>query len=117
MTANEHSGHPVIVGVSPGQPPHVVLHAAQFARRFDAELICAHVNPGRYTVSEAADGAVSSAPIDPDFADLREEIFDEKLASGLSACSRRPASPGERLCSPVTCPAPSVILLTPSMRR
>ncbi|MGO4102406.1 universal stress protein [Leifsonia sp. YAF41] len=85
MTANEHSGHPVIVGVSPGQPPHVVLHAAQFARRFDAELICAHVNPGRYAVSEAADGAVSSAPIDPDFADLREEIFDEKLASGLSA--------------------------------
>ena len=85
MTANEHSDHPVVVGVSPGQPPHVVLHAAQFALRFGAELICAHVNPGRYATSEAADGAISSSSIDPDFADLREELFDEKLAAGLSA--------------------------------
>ncbi|GAA3863190.1 hypothetical protein GCM10022381_04040 [Leifsonia kafniensis] len=84
MPANEHSVHPVIVGVSPGQPTHVVLHAAQFALRFGAPLVCAHVNPGRYATAEAADGAVSSTSIDPDFADLREEIFDEKLAAGLA---------------------------------
>lgn len=84
MPAFEHSVHPVIVGVSPGQPPHVILHAAQFALRFGADLICAHVNPGRYATAETADGAVTSSSIDPDFADIREEVFDEKLAAGLS---------------------------------
>jgi len=84
MPANEHTVHPVIVGVSPGQPPHVVLHAAQYALRFSAPLICAHVNPGRYTTSEAADGSITSSSIDPDYADLRDELFDEKLAAGLT---------------------------------
>lgn len=84
MPAHERSVHPVIVGVTAGQPPHVVLHAAHFARQFGAQLVCAHVNPGRYATSEAADGTVSSTSIDPDFADSREEIFDEKLAAGLT---------------------------------
>jgi nucleotide-binding universal stress UspA family protein len=84
MPANEHSVHPVVVGVSPGQPPHVVLHAAQFALRFGAELVCAHVNPGRYVRSESPNGAVSSSSIDPDFSDLLEEVFDETLAAGLA---------------------------------
>ncbi|MEO6309932.1 MAG: universal stress protein [Leifsonia sp.] len=84
MPANETSVHPVIVGVSPGQPPHVVLQAAQFALRFGAPLVCAHVNPGRYATAEAADGTISSSSIDPDFIDRHDEVFDAKLAAGLA---------------------------------
>lgn len=78
-----HAVRPVIVGVSPGQPAHVVLYAAQFAARFGAELICAHVNPGRYITGEDDDGTVTSASIDPDFSDRREETFDDVLAESL----------------------------------
>lgn len=75
--------HPVIVGVSPGQPPHVVLHAARFAARFDTDLVCAHVNPGRFAMSESEDGSMQTASIDPDFADEREAAFDSGLAASL----------------------------------
>lgn len=75
--------HPVIVGVSPGQPPHVVLHAARFAARFNTDLVCAHVNPGRFATSESPDGSMLTAPIDPDFADEREIAFDARLAAAL----------------------------------
>ncbi|MCC3283734.1 MULTISPECIES: universal stress protein [Arthrobacter] len=76
--------HPVVVGVSPGQPPHVVLQAARFAERFGTELICAHVNPGRFGTGESPDGSMDSSPIDPDFADEREVGFDSRLASDLA---------------------------------
>lgn len=59
----------VVVGVSPGQPPHIVAEAARFARAFDVELVCAYVDPGRYPTAEDADGQVESAPIDPDLPD------------------------------------------------
>ena len=35
----------VVVGVYPGQADRVVLKAAVFAARFDAELVCAWANP------------------------------------------------------------------------
>ena len=75
---------PVVVGVAPGQPARVVIQAARFAAEFDTSLICAHVNPGRFVVSEATDGSVVSSPIDPDFADSREEEFDRELAETLT---------------------------------
>ena len=81
--AFERSG-PVVVGVSPGQPAHVVLQAAQFAARFNAELVCAHVNPGRFVTSESPDGSVLTTSIDPDFADERELAFDARLAASLA---------------------------------
>jgi nucleotide-binding universal stress UspA family protein len=76
--------HPVVVGVAPGQPAHVVQQAAHFAEKFGTELVCAHVNQGRIAVSEDDDGTVKSVSIDPDFSDAAEEVFDEKLASGLA---------------------------------
>lgn len=83
-----HSGapraHPVVVGVAPGQPPHVVLQAARFATQFDTELVCAHVNPGRFATSESPDGSMLTAPIDPDFADEREIAFDTRLENALA---------------------------------
>lgn len=80
---NDRSAQPVIVGVVPDQPAHVVQQAALFASRFGAELVCAYVNPARYPVEEAADGSVESASFDPDFADDREAVFDETLADAL----------------------------------
>ncbi|PWC04160.1 universal stress protein [Agromyces badenianii] len=75
--------HSVVVGVTPGQPPVVVLHAAAFAARFQTDLVCAHVNPGRFVTAEAADGSVSTSSIDPDFGDEREGEFDAELAAAL----------------------------------
>lgn len=79
------SARPVIVGVVPGQPAHVVQEAAAFASRFESPLVCAYVNPARYPVEESADGSVESASIDPDFADDHEAVFDEALAESLRA--------------------------------
>lgn len=59
----------VVVGVYPGQSDGVVLQAAVFAARFDAELVCAWVDPGRHPRADHADeaGPLPSAPagIDP----------------------------------------------------
>ena len=73
---------PVVVGVSPGQPVHIVEHAARFARAFGAELICAHVNPGRFMTDEDTDGRVTTRSIDPDFSELEDE--DSELVADLA---------------------------------
>jgi len=41
----------VVVGVYPGQADGVVLQAAVFAARFDAELVCAWVDQGTVTTA------------------------------------------------------------------
>jgi nucleotide-binding universal stress UspA family protein len=74
----------VVVGVFPGQPDRVVREAARFARHFDAELVCAHVDQGRYAISDLADGTVTSLPFDPDIPDLLQEEFDVKLLQELT---------------------------------
>lgn len=65
----EASARHIVVGVVPDQPDTVVATAAGFAKHFDAELLCAWVDAGRYTVEERPDGAVLSLSIDPDFGD------------------------------------------------
>jgi nucleotide-binding universal stress UspA family protein len=77
--------HPpfVIVGVVPSQPDAVIEQAAIFARHFGADLICAYVEASRYPVGEDSLGTVTSFPFDPDFPDMRDEIFDEVLRSHL----------------------------------
>ena len=59
----------VLVGVVPGQPAAVVAAAARFAERFGAELVCASVDVGRYTVEHQPDGTVVSNSIDADLVD------------------------------------------------
>lgn len=56
-----------MVGVYPGQADGVVLQAAVFAARFDAELVCAWVDPGRHPRADHADApaATDGAGIDP----------------------------------------------------
>jgi nucleotide-binding universal stress UspA family protein len=57
----------VVVGVYPGQADGVVLQAAVFAARFDAELVCAWVDPGRHPRDDHADAVTpdAGAGIDP----------------------------------------------------
>lgn len=78
------AGQPVVVGVAPGQSPRVVGQAARFARQFGSELICACANPARFATGESADGSMTSASLDPDFADEGEAAFDPQLAADLA---------------------------------
>ena len=74
----------VIVGVTPGQPEVVAVRAAEFARRFDAELVCASVDPSSYAVEEGLDGSLRTMPFDPDAADPRNAEFDPALRARLA---------------------------------
>lgn len=62
------SGHPVVVGVHPGQPELVTLTAASWAMALGVELYIGYVDPMRVTVEEFADGSVRHSPIDVDTA-------------------------------------------------
>jgi len=77
------SGRPVVVGVFSGQHPLVVATAAEYARRFDAELVCAHVDAGRYVLTEHPDGSIVSISTDPEYPDERAEQVDPDLAAWL----------------------------------
>lgn len=74
---------PIIVGVSPGQAPHILLQAARFAAQFRAELVCAHVDADRLETHEDADGTEESTPIDPDFVEDFEHPHDDWLDTEL----------------------------------
>jgi nucleotide-binding universal stress UspA family protein len=71
----------ILVGVTYGQSAAVLRHAARFARTFDAALVCAHVDPGRYVVEELPDGTVASLPLDPDLPELKDTDFDQGLVA------------------------------------
>jgi nucleotide-binding universal stress UspA family protein len=73
----------VLAGVYPGQSPAVVHEAAILAAALGRELVCAHVNPGRYMVSEGADGSETTASVDPDFDDDAEDAFPAGLTADL----------------------------------
>lgn len=63
-------GHPLVVGIEPGQPELVALTAASWARATGASgLYFAYVDPNRLIVTEHPDGTVDHAPVDPDGAD------------------------------------------------
>jgi len=75
----------VLVGVNHGQSDVVLHHAVRLARAFGAELVCAHVDVGRYVVEERPDGAVISRPLDPDLPELTDSDFDPALAEHIRA--------------------------------
>lgn len=54
----------VVVGVYPGQADGVVLQAAVFAARFDAELVCAWVDPRHPRPDHADTTPPAGSPID-----------------------------------------------------
>jgi nucleotide-binding universal stress UspA family protein len=64
------AGHPVVVGVVPGQHELVALTAVDWARAAGSPMVFfAFVDTARYVVQERSDGSVLHAPIDPDTAD------------------------------------------------
>lgn len=70
----------VLVGVTKRQPDIVVLTAARLARALGADLVCAHVDPTAYVVTEHPDGSVDSRPVDPDVQEWTGTTFDPPLA-------------------------------------
>jgi nucleotide-binding universal stress UspA family protein len=74
----------VVVGVVPGQPPSVVAEAARFAAAFEAELVCAVVDPSRYTLLGTADGDAQATSIDPDLADDADLVVDPDIESVIA---------------------------------
>jgi nucleotide-binding universal stress UspA family protein len=75
----------VVVGVYPGQADGVVLQAAVFAARFDAELVCAWVDPDRHPRdNRSAVAQAAGTGIDP--------LSNAPVISGVPAG----ASPGGR---------------------
>lgn len=75
---------PIVVGVVAGQPSAVLAQAAVFARRFDAELICASVDLSHYTVDTKSDGTVIGMPIDSDMVESKIEVFDSQLQQSIA---------------------------------
>ncbi|GAA1853489.1 universal stress protein [Brevibacterium marinum] len=75
----------IIVGVVPDQPAEVLSTAAVYAKRFGAELLCAHVDESRYTVSAGSDGTAVSMPIDPDTTAEASAEFDPELRTRIAS--------------------------------
>lgn len=63
-------GHPLLVGVKPGQADLVPRTAAAWGRAAGVStLYCAYVDPTRFVREEHPDGAVRHDAVDPDGAD------------------------------------------------
>ena len=75
----------ILVAVNHGQSETVLKQAVRFAQAFDATLVCAHVDVGRYVVEERPDGTVVSRPLDPDLPELSDTDFDPALAEHIRA--------------------------------
>lgn len=80
------AGHPLVVGVVPGQPALVALTAAAWARAVGAStLCCAYVDSSRYVREERPDGTVLHDAIDPDGADDAWQRRQDDLEGTLAA--------------------------------
>lgn len=75
----------IVVGVEDQRPQAVLIEAARIARDLHAELVCGHVDPGRYSVSEDPDGTVHSRPFDPDLPEQPDGAFPDELMTDIAA--------------------------------
>ncbi|WP_206494396.1 universal stress protein [Microbacterium sp.] len=73
----------VIVGMQPGQSPHVLEEAARYAKLLGVPLVVAHVDVTRFVTYEDPDGYVHSAPIDLN-ADAGAAEFEDVQAAAAS---------------------------------
>lgn len=69
----------IVVGVLPDHAEDVLGAAAVFARRFEATLACATVNPSRRTVAYTPDGTALSLPLISSREIPREELPSASL--------------------------------------
>jgi len=63
------AGHPLVVGIVPGQPELVALTAASMARATGGRLCFGYVDTARYTEEEFPDGTVRHSAMEPDVVD------------------------------------------------
>lgn len=77
-------GHPIVVGVVPGQPVLVALTAASLAAATGATIYFAYVDPSRMTLAEHPDGTVRHTALDPDGIDDWQQL-EASLRDGLRA--------------------------------
>lgn len=79
-------GHPLVVGVTPGQPDLVPRTAAAWARAAGVSaLFCAYVDPTRFVREEFPDGTVRHDAVDPDAGDEEWRDREHALVAGLGA--------------------------------
>ena len=72
------SGHPIVVGIVPGQPELVALTAISWSQAAGgATLYFAYVDTTRFVLEEFPDGTVRHGEVDPDTIDDRWE--DRKI--------------------------------------
>ena len=72
------AGHPVVVGITPGQPELVALTAISWSQAGgNQQLYFAYVDTTRFVLEEFPDGTVRHGEVDPDTVDDRWE--DRKL--------------------------------------
>lgn len=74
----------IVVGIVDDQPAEVLATAAEYAERFDAELILAYVDDSRHTVEIRPDGTVASMPLDPDIVAEAAPELDPELRSRIA---------------------------------
>jgi nucleotide-binding universal stress UspA family protein len=79
------AGHPLVMGIVPGQPDLVTRTAAMWAEAARATtLYCAYVDQSRFTAEEFPDGTVRHAPIDPDGMDDDWRRNEQRIVDHLS---------------------------------
>nr|NLI49304.1 universal stress protein [Propionibacterium sp.] len=79
------AGHPVVAGVSPGQPELVILTAASLAEALGTTVYFAYADPGRIVEREFPDGRVQHADVDPDLGDDEEwRLREAELTAGIA---------------------------------
>src|SRR3954470_21342464 len=62
------SARTIVVGILPDQPLWVLQAAGEYAKAFDAELVCVAADATRYAYQELPDGTLLTAPVEPDLA-------------------------------------------------
>ncbi len=75
----------IVVGVVPTMSDTLLYTAAEFAKRFNAELLCASVDASRYAIDAMADGTIVAVSINPDIVDDVPEVFDPVLQAEIAA--------------------------------
>jgi len=82
------AGHPIVVGIVPGQPELVALTAAAWASALGVGLYFGYADRARVTVEEFPDGTVRHAEVDPDSVDDswqdRQDAIEETLRRTLA---------------------------------
>lgn len=79
-------GHPIVVGIVPGQPALVAVTAASWAKALGVTAYFAYVDPTRITELEFPDGTVQHSDLNPDVSDDdRWRAHQAELEASLAA--------------------------------